>query len=121
MYHQRQWYVPFILKLLLFIHLFNEYLQFSCSVMSNSLLPHGLQHATGFPVRHQLLELTLTHVHQVSDAIEHLMKYLFNLKYFSGTVLRFKEKLTSTDPGQIDLALVAQMLKHLPTMQEAQV
>ena len=49
------------------------------------------------------------------------MKYLFNLKYFSGTVLRYKEKLTSTDPGQIDLALVAQMLKHLPTMQEAQV
>ena len=75
----------------------------------------------GFPVRHQLLELTLTHVHRVSDAIEHLMKYLFNLKYFSGTVLRYKEKLTSTDPGQIDLALVAQMLKHLPTMQEAQV
>ena len=51
----------------------------------------------------------------------HTSPQLLALKYFSGTVLRYKEKLTSTDPGQIDLALVAQMLKHLPTMQEAQV
>ena len=28
---------------------------------------------TGFPVHHQLLELTQTHVHQVSDAIQHLI------------------------------------------------
>ena len=27
----------------------------------------------GFPVHHQLLELTQTHVHQVSDAIQHLI------------------------------------------------
>ena len=29
--------------------------------------------APGFPVHHQLLELTQTHVHQVSDAIQHLI------------------------------------------------
>ena len=35
--------------------------QFSRSVMSESLWPHGLQHAV-LPVHHQLLELTQTHV-----------------------------------------------------------
>ena len=49
------------------IHLpFNS---FSCSVMSNSLQPHGLQHAR-LPVHHQRLELDQTHVHCVSDAIQ---------------------------------------------------
>ena len=43
--------------------------QFSHSVMSNSLRPHGLQH-NGFPVHHQLLELAQTHVHWVGDAIQ---------------------------------------------------
>ena len=43
--------------------------QFSCSVVSDSLRPHGLQYARP-PVHHQLLELTQTHVHQVSDAIQ---------------------------------------------------
>ena len=43
--------------------------QLSCSAMSASVWPHGLQHA-GFPVHHQLLELTQTHVHWVSDAIQ---------------------------------------------------
>ena len=75
----------------------------------------------GFPHHHQLPELTLTHVHRVNDAIEYLMKYLFNLKYFSGTELRYKDKLTLTDPGKIDLALVAQTVKNLPTMKEGQV
>ena len=42
--------------------------QFSRSVMSDSLQSHGLQHA-GFPVHHQLLELAQTHGHQVGDAI----------------------------------------------------
>ena len=37
--------------------------------MSNSLQPHGLQH-TSFPVHHQILEFTQTHVHQVGDAIQ---------------------------------------------------
>ena len=37
--------------------------------MSNSLQPHELQHA-GLPAHHQLPELTQTHVHRVSDAIQ---------------------------------------------------
>ena len=43
--------------------------QFSHSVVSNSLWPHGLQHAS-LPVHHQLLEFTQTHVHWVGDAIQ---------------------------------------------------
>ena len=43
--------------------------QFSRSVLSDSLRPHGPQH-TGLPVHHQLPELTQTHVHQVSNAIQ---------------------------------------------------
>ena len=46
--------------------------QFSCSVVSDSLRPHGLQHS-GFPVHHKLPELAQTHVHQVGDAIHHLI------------------------------------------------
>ena len=46
--------------------------QFSFSVVSDSLWPHGLQHP-GFPVHHQLPELAQTHVHQVGDAIHHLI------------------------------------------------
>ena len=41
----------------------------SVSVVSDPLQPHGLQHAS-FPVHHQLLELTQTHVHHVGDAIQ---------------------------------------------------
>ena len=40
--------------------------QFSCTVMPNSLRPHGLQHAR----LHQLPELAQTHVHRVSDDIQ---------------------------------------------------
>ena len=43
--------------------------QFSRSVLSNSLQPHGLR-IPGFPVHHQLPELTQTHVHRVGDAIQ---------------------------------------------------
>ena len=43
--------------------------QFSHSVVSNSLWPHGLQHAR-LPWHHQLPEPTQTHVHWVSDAIQ---------------------------------------------------
>ena len=43
--------------------------QFSHSVMSNSLRPHWQQHAK-LPVHHQLPELTQTHVHGVGDAIQ---------------------------------------------------
>ena len=42
--------------------------QFSPSVVSDSLRPHGLQ--PGLPVRHQLLEFTQTHVHRVNDAVQ---------------------------------------------------
>ena len=41
--------------------------QFSCSVVSDSLQPHGLQHAR-LPY-HQLPELAQTHVHWISDAM----------------------------------------------------
>ena len=43
--------------------------QFSPSVMSNSLQPHGLQ-TPGFPVHHQLPEIAQIHVHWVGDAIQ---------------------------------------------------
>ena len=52
---------------------------FSHSVMSDSLRPHGLQHA-GFPVLHHLLELAQTHVHWVSDAIQ---PFSFSVALFS--------------------------------------
>ena len=42
---------------------------FSCSVLSDSLRPHGLQHAR-LPVHHQLPGFTQTHVHWVNDAIQ---------------------------------------------------
>ena len=42
---------------------------FSCSVISDSLWPHGLQHAR-LPCPSPTLELTQTHVHWLSDAIQ---------------------------------------------------
>ena len=42
--------------------------QFSRSIMSDSLQPCGPQHAR-FPVHHQLLELAQAHVYQLSDLI----------------------------------------------------
>ena len=44
-------------------------LLFGHSVVSNSLWPHGLQHAR-LPVLHHLSKLSQTHVHWVSDAIQ---------------------------------------------------
>ena len=43
--------------------------QFSRSVMSDSLRPHESQH-TGLPVHHHLLEFTQTRVRRVRDAIQ---------------------------------------------------
>ena len=43
--------------------------QFSRSVVSDSLRPHELRHARS-PCHHQLPEFTQTHLHQVSDAIQ---------------------------------------------------
>ena len=48
----------------------NISVQFSCSIVSESLWPHGLQHMPGFLVHHQLPELTQTHIHWVGDAIQ---------------------------------------------------
>ena len=47
----------------------NQSVQISCSVMSDSLWPHGLQHASP-SVYHQLPEFTQTHIHCVGDAIQ---------------------------------------------------
>ena len=45
--------------------------QFSCSVVSDSLQSDSMDCSTpGFPVHHQLPEPTQTHVHHVSDAIQ---------------------------------------------------
>ena len=49
--------------------IFINSVEFSCSVVSNSLWPHEPQHARP-PCHHQLLESTQTHVHWVSDAIQ---------------------------------------------------
>ena len=49
-------------------HLEDQSVQFSHSVMSDSLRLHGLKH-TRLPCPYQLLELTQTHVHRVGDAI----------------------------------------------------
>ena len=43
---------------------------FSHEVMSDSLRPHGLQHASPFPVLQYYPEFVQTHVHWVSDAIQ---------------------------------------------------
>ena len=43
--------------------------QFSHSVVSDTLWPRGLQHP-GLPAHHQFVEFTQTHVHWVGDAIQ---------------------------------------------------
>ena len=43
--------------------------QFSCSVVSDSLWPHGLQHSR-LPCPSSILEPTQTHIHCVGDAIQ---------------------------------------------------
>ena len=47
--------------------------QFSRSVVSNSLRPHESQ--PGLPVHHHLPEFTQTHVHRVRDAI-HFLQFM---------------------------------------------
>ena len=44
-------------------------IQFSHSVVSDTLWPHGLQHAS-FPVHHQVLELAQIHIHRGGDAVQ---------------------------------------------------
>ena len=43
--------------------------QFSCSIVFNFCDPMDCS-ISGFPVHHQLLQLTQTHVHRVGDAIQ---------------------------------------------------
>ena len=56
--------------------------QLSCSVMSDSLQPHRLQH-TRLPCPSPAPELAQTHVHQVSDAIQpsHPLSSAFPLSF----------------------------------------
>ena len=59
-----------VLQILSLILNFTGYsVQFSHSVVSDSLWPHGLQHAR-LLVHHQLPEFTQTHVHWIGDAIQ---------------------------------------------------
>ena len=61
------------LNLCLLCSLYREtmsWVEFSHSVVFDSLRPHGLQHRPGLPVHHQLPEFTQTHDHWVSDAIQ---------------------------------------------------
>ena len=57
-----------VIWLLLFVFLFSS-VQFSHSVVSNSLHPDESQHAR-LPVHHQLPGFTQTHAHWVGDAIQ---------------------------------------------------
>ena len=62
-----------------------DWVQFSHSVESNSLRPHGLQHAM-LPCPSPIPELAQTHVHQVGDAIQLLSPSppAFNLSQHQG-------------------------------------
>ena len=51
------------------VSLYFSSVQFSCSVVSDSLRPCELQHCRP-PVHQQLPEFTQTHIHRVSDAIQ---------------------------------------------------
>ena len=56
------------------LHFLYSSVQFSRSVMSDSLQPHGLQHTRPpCPVHHQLLEFTQTHVYRVVMSSNHLI------------------------------------------------
>ena len=67
------WKYSQIISLSIFFYLLGSFqwgsVQFSRSVMSDSLWPHGLQH-TRPPCPSQLLEFSQTHVHWVGDAIQ---------------------------------------------------
>ena len=61
-----------ILKWLLYTQILNNYsMRISAVAQSCPTLCNPMDCSTpGFPVHHQLLKLTQTHVHQVSDAIQ---------------------------------------------------
>ena len=51
------------------VHIYVSSVQFSHSVMSDSLRPHNCS-TSGLPVHLQVPEITQTHVHRVGDAIQ---------------------------------------------------
>ena len=57
-------------KLLLCSQFSFSSVQFSLSVMSNSVIPRTACSTPGFPVYHQLPKLAQTHVHQVNNTIQ---------------------------------------------------
>ena len=61
------WHMYTIYILYIFICICS--VQFSRSVVSDSLWPHESS-TPGLPIHHQLLEFTQTHVHRVGDAIQ---------------------------------------------------
>ena len=62
-------YLSLIFIFLKFFFIYFSSVQFSCSVVSDFLWPHELQHARP-SFHHQFLEFTQTHVHRVGDAIQ---------------------------------------------------
>ena len=70
--HNKLWNASIKFLTLVIIFCFSKSMysvQFSCSVMSDSLRPYGLS-MPGLPVHHQLPELAQTHVHRVGGAIQ---------------------------------------------------
>ena len=86
-------------------HLFYQQLLFSRSVVSDSLRPHGLQHA-GLPVLQCFPEFAHTHVRWVSDVIQlsHLLLSpsppAFNLSQHQGLPIRWPKYCRKGDPFQ---------------------
>ena len=60
--------VKYCVLIFFYIYQFSS-VQFSCSVMSDSLRLHDCS-TPGLPVHHQLLEFTQTLIHQVGDVIQ---------------------------------------------------
>ena len=60
--------MPDLVNVLFQINIISS-VQFSCSVVSDSLRPHKLQHAR-LPCPSPTLEFPQTHVHRVGDAIQ---------------------------------------------------
>ena len=66
--HFKKSFLNFLFQHSVFSLLFSS-VHFSCSVMSNSLQPHGLQH-TGLPCPSPTPRACSTHVHRLGDAIQ---------------------------------------------------
>ena len=73
----------------------------NCSVVSNCLWSHGLQH-TRFPCPSRLLEFAQTHVHSVSDSIQpsHPLSPLLLLASVFPSIRVFSSESTLPSGGQ---------------------